>query len=134
MKINLLTLIALTLIVFTSCKKEDDTVAIDMTLKTYSADANFRSLTVILQLNFMPNGTVKLRAFPDDKIVTLNYEVGDKMASNTTLRIYGTLDHGMYASGLEQGTKIDWKTEIGRLSYNPEIVGFQAGGYRFTSY
>jgi len=52
MKKHLLTLLLFTSILALSCKKENDIVAIDMTLKTYSADAKYGTRPVILQLNF----------------------------------------------------------------------------------
>lgn len=118
-----------------ACSKSEEAapVAIDMTTKTYSADAKFRSLPVILQLNFESDGTVKLRAFPSEDVVTLKYEIGDKNAENTTLKISGKLDKTLYADGLVQGTSIDWNTTIARLPYNSEIVGFTINDYRFTS-
>lgn len=119
------------------CKKEDDsntTVPIDMTLSVYSADAKFRSLPVVLQLRFQSDGTVQLKSFPAEDVVTLKYEVGDRSAASTKLRIYGELDKTLYVDGFTQGTRIDWTSEISRLNYSPEIVGFTAGDYHFTSY
>ena len=125
----------LTSIALSGCKKkEDDTVAIDMTLDTYSANARYGNYDVTLQLNFQADGIVLLRVSPFADSVNLKYEVGDKMDSNTTLRIYGELDKALMADGLSKGLKIDWNTEIGRLSYKPKIGGFQAGKYHFTSY
>ena len=48
--------------------------------------------------------------------------------------MYGVLDKTLYANKFTKGTAIDWQAEIGRLSYNAEIVGFTAGEYHFTSY
>lgn len=127
-------LLLLVPIALMSCSKsEGNAVAIDMTLKTYSADANYGKFPATLQLNFEASGNVKLISAPYEDVVTLKYDVGDKNASTTTLHIYGQLDKTLYADGLTQGTKIDWNTEISRLSYKPGIVGFTAGGYHFIS-
>ncbi|MEQ7800528.1 hypothetical protein ABDJ41_12035 [Pedobacter sp. ASV1-7] len=136
MKKSLLTLITLT-ILFVGCKKKDDTVAIDMTLKTYLADAKpalFPYTNATLELKFQSNGTVVLRVPPFDDYVTLKYEVVDKMATNTNLHIYGELDKKLMAYEFNKDTNIDWNATIGRLGYKPEIIGFQAEEYHFTSY
>lgn len=118
-----------------SCSKEDknSSVAIDMTSKTYSADAKYGTSTVFLQLKFEANGKVKLSAFPSSDFVILNYEVADKMASDTNLKIYGELDKTLLANGFDKGLKINWSTTISRLNYNTSIVGFTVDNYRFTS-
>ncbi|MGN7203949.1 hypothetical protein ACTHQF_06715 [Pedobacter sp. SAFR-022] len=133
---KLLFLLMIVYAIGTSCKKSDEnpTVPIDMTLNTYSADAKFGSLPVVLQLRFQQDGTVQLNSFPDDDVVTLKYDIKDRNASSTTLRIYGVLDKTLYANKFTKGTSLDWQAEIGRLSYNAEIVGFTAGEYHFTSY
>jgi hypothetical protein len=134
MKKLILIFALLSVCLFGCKKKEDDTVAIDMTLKTYSADAQYGRLPVIIKLNFESNGVVKLKAFPSDDVVNLKYEVGDKDAENTTLHIYGELDKTLTANGFVKGSKIDWTAKIGRLIYKPEIGGGTAGDYHFTSY
>jgi hypothetical protein len=134
MKKQLLMVLLFASIMAPSCKKKDDTVAIDMTLRTYSATAQNGKFPALLQLSFELNGTVRLRAFPSTDFVVLKYEVGDKTASNTTLRIYGELDKTLVADGFNKGSIIDWNNEIWRLSYKPEVVGFKAGKYQFASY
>lgn len=134
MKKQLLMLLLFATITLPSCKKQDDNVPIDMSLRTYSATAQNGKLPVLLQLSFELNGTVRLRAFPSTDLVVLKYEVGDKTASHTTLRIYGDLNNALVADGFVKGTKIDWNNEIWRPSYKPEVVGFTAGKYQFASY
>lgn len=116
------------------CKKNsDETLPIDMTLRSYSTEAKVGSLFVILSLDFKSDGTVRLKEFPSNNFVDLKYEVADKMAENTSLKVFGEVDKMFYAEGIEKGKKIDWYTTIGRLKYNAHIVGFTLGDYHFTS-
>lgn len=132
MKKQLFTVLLATALFSCSKSEQSQTVAIDMTAKSYSADAKYGSLPVILQLNFESNGTAKLKAYPSDDVVVLKYEVAN--AENTTLRIHGELDKSLSADEFTKGKLIDWNTAISRLPYKPEIVGFKVGDYHFTSY
>ncbi|MEJ2905036.1 hypothetical protein WAE58_21505 [Pedobacter panaciterrae] len=130
---KLLTLLLITSILAGCSKKKDETVPIDMTLKTYSVQAPYRSLSVILQLKFKTDGTVTLSEYPTNEFVDLKYEIGDTKAPTTTLKIHGELSKSFYPDGLTKGTKINWETTVSRLSYNAEIRGFTIGDYRFIA-
>jgi hypothetical protein len=123
----------LTVMLLNSCKKEDEKLATDMTLNSYSADTKYRSFDIILQLSFKSDGTALLRAFPGEDVVTLSYTVEDKMAPDSKLHIFGELDKSLYADGLSKGIKIDWTANISRLPYKSEVNGFKAGDYHFMS-
>lgn len=116
-----------------SCKKDEDKVAIDMTTKIYKADAKYGSYPVFVMLSFKADGKVDIYNFVDEaNKQTLSYEVADKMATETTLRIRGTLNKSLMIDGLTAGTQIEWTASIGRLAYNSAIGGFKAGGYQFN--
>ncbi|MEO6522252.1 MAG: hypothetical protein ABIN91_11280 [Mucilaginibacter sp.] len=134
MKKMIFAILIFTIVALSSCKKKDDTdtVALDMTLKTYSADAKNGTLYTTLLLKFNSDGTVKLYdVTANDDGITLKYEVGDKMASNTTLHIFGQIDKTFYADGLTKGTKIDWTSNIERFNYRPTVYTITIGGYYF---
>lgn len=136
MKKIILSLIAVSMF-FASCKKKDDRVAVDMTLKFYTADAEAGVLPVTMNLKFKSDGSVLLSSIYDEygKGNALTYEISDKMAASTTLHIYGTLSETLSVDGYKAGTVIDWSGPINRLSYNPEVIGFTLNGkYHFKSY
>ena len=116
-----------------ACKKEDKIQPIDMTGVTYSANATYKGLPVILQLQFYSNGNATIQAFPDSKTVTLRYLIEDPNSENTTLMLGGTLDKTLSADGFISGEYIAWKAGISRLKYKTNIVGFTVDGYHFIS-
>jgi hypothetical protein len=133
MKKHMLALVTIAMILISCSKKKDVVVPIDMTLKTYSVQVPYRSLSVILELNFKNDGTVILSEFPTNEYVILQYDIDNKNSESTTLRIHGELDKSFYPDGLKKGTKINWNSNIGRQPDNAFINGFTAGEYHFTS-